>query len=73
MTLVKCTQLTTLPDVISEERNKAILQRFQHERAGWPIEKLQSILLDAQHNDVFDGQYVGQVTNILRRALQDIS
>lgn len=72
VTLVKCTQLATLPEAMSDERKDAIQHRFEDERAGWTMENFKSIPLDAQHDDVFDNQNVGKVTDILREALEDI-
>ena len=65
MTLVKCTQLATLPNAMPKERKNAIRHRFQDERAGWTTGTFHSILLDARHDDVFDNQHIGQVTDIL--------
>ena len=73
VTLVKCTQLATLPEAMSEERKNAIRHRFQDERAGWSMDKLQSIPVDAKHDDVFDSQHVGNVTDILKKVLEEIS
>ena len=72
VTLLKCNQLATLPDAMAEERKKAIRHRFQDERAGWTMEKFQSIPLDAQHDDVFDSQHIGKVTDILKQVLENI-
>ena len=72
MTLVKCTQLATFPDAMSEERKNGIQLRFEDERAGWPTEKLRSIKLNAQHDDIFDTQHIGKVTDILRGVLEKI-
>ena len=73
VTLMKCTQLTRLPEAMSEERKQAIRHRFQDERAGWTMDRFQSIPLDAQHDDVFDREHVGKVTTILRRVLARMS
>ncbi len=72
LVLAKCTQLATLPEAMSEQRKNAIGHRFQDDRAGWTMENLQSVPLDAQHDDVFDGQHVGQITDILKRALENM-
>lgn len=72
VTLLKCTELATLPDTMSEERQQAIRHRFHDERAGWTMEKFESIPLDARHDDVFDPQHVGKVTDILRRVVGSI-
>ena len=72
VTLVKCTKLAALPEMMSGERKNAISHRFEDERAGWTMEKFKSIPLDAQHDDVFDSQHVGKVTDILRGVLEDI-
>lgn len=72
VTLLKCTQLATLPDAMTEERKEAILHRFHDERAGWTMEKFESIPLNARHDDVFDPQHVGKVTDILRRVVGNI-
>lgn len=72
VTLLKCTELATLPDTMSEERKKAIRHRFHDERAGWTMGKFESIPLDAQHDDVFDPQHVGKVTDILRQVVGNI-
>ena len=70
--LIKCTQLTTFPNEMSDERKNAIECRFQDERAGWAMGDFQSIPLDAQHDDVFDPQHVGKVTNILKGVLDGV-
>ncbi|CAD6594448.1 MAG: hypothetical protein ASARMPRED_000210 [Alectoria sarmentosa] len=72
VTLVKCTELATLPETMSQGRKNAIRHRFQDERAGWTMEKLQSIPVDARHDDVFDSQHVGKVTGILRGVLEEM-
>lgn len=72
VTLVKCTQLASLPEAMSEERKKAIRYRFEDERAGWPMEKFRSIPVEAQHDDVFDTKHVGEVTDVLRGMLEDM-
>ena len=72
VTLVKCTELATLPKAMSQGRKNAIRHRFQDERAGWTMEKLQSIPVDARHDDVFDSQHVGKVTGILRGVLEEM-
>lgn len=72
VTLVKCTSLATPPPGMSEERKGAIRYRFEDDRAGWTMEKMQTIPLDAQHDDVFDGEHVGVVTEILREVLEGI-
>lgn len=73
VTLLKCTELATLPEAMSPGRKNAIQHRFQDERAGWTMEKLQSIPVDAQHDDLFDSQHVGKVTSILRGVLEVIN
>lgn len=70
VTLVKCTQLASLPEAMSEERKKAVRYRFEDERAGWPMEKFRSIRVEAQHDDVFDAKHVGEVTDVLRGVLE---
>lgn len=72
VTLVKCTQLATLPEAMSHERKDAIRHRFQDERAGWTMENFKSVPVDAQHDDVFDSQHVGKVTEILRGVLEEM-
>ena len=72
VTLVKCTQLATLPEAMSEERKNAIRHRFQDERAGWRMNRLQSIAVDAKHDDVFDIQHVDNITDILKKVLEEI-
>ena len=72
VTLVKCTQLATLPEAMSEERKNAIRHRFQDERAGWRMEKFQSIAVNAKHDDVFDSQHVGDITDILKKVLEEM-
>ena len=70
--LVKCTQLAALPDAMSQERKDGIQLRFRDERAGWTMEDFKSIPLEAQHDDVFDGEHVGDVTDILRDVLGEM-
>ena len=72
VTLVKCTQLAPLPEAMSTERKKAIRYRFQDERAGWTMANFQSIPLDAQHDDVFDRRHLGSITDILKKALEQL-
>ena len=72
VTLVKCTQLAKLPEAMSQERKDAIRHRFQDERAGWTMENFKSVPVDAQHDDVFDSQHVGRVTEILSGVLEDM-
>ena len=72
VTLVKCTQLASLPEAMSAERKKAIRHRFQDERAGWTMENFRSILLDAQHDDVFNRRHIGSITDILKKALEQL-
>ena len=72
VTLVKCTQLASLPETVSEYRKKGYQFRFQDERAGWTMDKFQSIPIDAQHEAVFDSQHVGRVTDILRGVLEEM-
>lgn len=72
VSLVNCTQLATLPEAMSDERKDAIRHRFEDEQAGWTMEKFKSVPVDAQHDDVFDRQHVGQVTNILRDVLEEM-
>lgn len=72
VTLVKCMQLATLPDAMSEERKNPVRHRFQDERAGWTTDAFHSIPLDAQHDDVFDDQHTGQVTDIISVLLEEM-
>jgi len=72
VTLVKCTSLAAPPPGISEERKSAIQHRFDDDRAGWTMEKLKTIPVDAQHDDVFDGDHIDVVTDILRGVLEGI-
>ena len=72
VTLVKCTQLATMPEAMSEERKNAIRHRFQDERAGWRMDRFQSIAVDAKHDDVFDSQHVGEITDILKKVLEEM-
>jgi len=72
VTLVKCTSLAAPPPGISEERKRAIRHRFDDDRAGWTMEKLKTIPVDAQHDDVFDGDHIHVVTDILRGVLEGI-
>lgn len=72
VTLIKCTSLATPPPGMSEERKRAIRHRFEDDRAGWTMEKLKAIPVDAQHDDVFDGEHIGVVTDILRGVLEGI-
>lgn len=72
VTLVKCTQLATLPEAMSGERKNAIRHRFEDQRAGWTMDDFKSIPVDAQHDNVFDNQHVGKVTNILRGMLEEM-
>lgn len=72
VTLVKCTQLMPLPEAMSAERKKAIRHRFQDERAGWTMANFRSIPLDAQHDDVFDHRNLASITDILKKALEQL-
>ncbi|KAL9077237.1 MAG: hypothetical protein Q9161_000503 [Pseudevernia consocians] len=72
VTLVKCTQLATLPEAMSAERKNAIRHRFEDERAGWTMERFKSIPVDAQHDDVFDKEHVGKVTEMLKGVLEEM-
>lgn len=72
VTLVKCTSLATPLSGMSEERKRAIRHRFEDDRAGWTMEQLTAIPVNAQHDDVFDGDHIGVVTDILRGVLEDI-
>ena len=72
VTLVKCTQLASLPEAMSEERKKAVRYRFEDERAGWSMDKFRSVPVEAQHDDVFDSKHVGEVTDVLRGVLEDM-
>ena len=68
MTLIKCTQLAVFPEAMSEKRRNGIQVRFEDGRAVRTTGKLQSIQLEAQHDDVNDIQHVGKVTDMLREA-----
>lgn len=72
VTLVKCTSLAAPPPGISEERKHAIRHRFEDDCAGWTMEKLKVIPVNAQHDDVFDGDHIDVVTDILRGVLERI-
>ncbi len=72
VTLLKCTQLATLPEAMSTERKNAIRHRFEDERTGWPMEAFKSIPVDAQHDDVFDNEHVGKVTKLLKEVLEEM-
>ena len=69
VTLLKCPQFATFPAPMSDERKEAVRNHLQDERAGWPMEQFHSIPSAAQHEDVFEGQHVGQVLDILERVL----
>ena len=73
VTLVKCTSLAKPPPGVSQQRKKGIEQRFSDDRAGWTMEQFKSIPIDAQHDDMFDGEHIGEMTQILRGVLAGIT
>lgn len=69
VTLLKCARLAALPEAMEEGRRAAIRHRFEDERAGWRMERFESVSVDARHDDVFDAEHVGAVTDVLRGVL----
>ena len=69
VTLLKCARLAALPVAMAQERRDAVRLRFEDGRAGWPMERFESVEVDAAHDDVFDPEHVGAVTGILRGVL----
>lgn len=72
VTLVKCMSLAALPPGMSEERQSAIRYRFEDEYAGWRMESIKSIPIDSQHDDIFDGEHINAVTEILKGVLEGV-
>ncbi|KAL2054446.1 hypothetical protein ABVK25_005194 [Lepraria finkii] len=73
VTLVKCTDLAAPPPGVSQKRKRAIQQVFNDDRAGWKMEQFETILMDAQHDDVFDGAHISTMTQILRGILAGVT
>ena len=73
VTLVKCTDLATPPPGVSQKRKRAIQQVFNDDRAGWKMEQFETIPMDAQHDDVFDGEHISTMTQILRGILAGVT
>ena len=73
VTLVKCTDLAAPPPGVSQKRKRAIQQVFNDDRAGWKMEQFETILMDAQHDDVFDGEHISTMTQILRGILAGVT
>ncbi|KAG8528373.1 putative secondary metabolism biosynthetic enzyme [Bacidia gigantensis] len=71
-TLVKCNILGDHPPGTSEKRKWAVEYRFNDRRSGWPIRDLKVVRVDRQHDHMFDGDFVGEMTGILREDLEGV-
>lgn len=72
VTLLKCTRLALLLGTMSRDRRRAIRSCFEDERAGWLMDKFRSIPVQAQHDDAFDSEHVGEDTDILKGVLGEM-
>ena len=72
VTLVKCESLAAPPPGLSDERIAAIRHRFDDKYAGWEMDNVKTVSIEAQHDNVFDGVHVGAMTEILRETLSGV-